>query len=81
MLRYAYHHGVKTLFLENPEVLGYLKMLWVRKGERRSNNYNYRVQVFRNRMVERIAVKAPLYAINVGYVNPRGTQAQEITAK
>ena len=32
MLRYAYHHGVKVLFLENPETLGYLKKLWVRKG-------------------------------------------------
>ena len=41
-LKYAYHHGVKTLFLENPEVLGYLKTLWVRRGKRRNNNYNYK---------------------------------------
>ncbi len=27
ILRYAYHHGVKTLFLENPNVLGKLKLL------------------------------------------------------
>jgi len=27
MLKYAYHHGVKMLFLENPEVLGKLKLL------------------------------------------------------
>jgi len=73
MLKYAYRHGVKTLFLENPEVLGYLKTLWVRKGERRSNNYNYRVQIFRNGIVERITVKAPLYSIGVEYVNPKGT--------
>ena len=73
MLRYAYYHGVKTLFLENPEVLGYLKTLWVKRGERGNRNYNYKVQMFRNRIVERIAVKAPLYAINIGYVDPRGT--------
>ncbi|RLE84507.1 MAG: hypothetical protein DRJ96_07325 [Thermoprotei archaeon] len=77
MLRYAYHHGVKVLFLENPETLGYLKTLWVRKGERRSNNYNYRVQVFRNRVVERIALKASLYSIGVKYVDPRGTTRSE----
>ena len=27
MLHYAYHHGVKTLFLEDPEVLGRLRLL------------------------------------------------------
>jgi len=73
MLRYAYHHRVKVLFLENPETLGYLKTLWIKKGERRSNNYNYRVQIFRNRIIERITMKAPLYAINIEYVDPKGT--------
>jgi len=73
MFKYAYHHGVKTFYLENPETLGYLKTLWIKKGERRNNNYNYRVQIFRNRIVERIAMKAPLYAINIEYVDPRGT--------
>jgi len=73
MLRYAYSHGVKTLFLENPDVLGYLKTLWIKKGERKSNNYNYRVQIFRSRIAERIALKAPLYSIEVKYVDPKGT--------
>ena len=77
MLKYAFHHGVETLFLENPEALGYLKTLWIRRGERKSNNYNYRVQVFRTRLVERIAMKAPLYAIDVKYVSPRGTTSSE----
>jgi len=77
MLRYAYSHGVKTLFLENPEVLGYLKTLWIKKGERKSNNYNYRVQIFRSRIAERIAMKAPLYSIEVEYVNPKGTTKSE----
>lgn len=27
MLRYAYHHGVRTLFLESPDILGKLRLL------------------------------------------------------
>ena len=73
MLRYAYHHGVKTLFLEDPEVLGRLRLMWIRNGKRLHRNYNWKVSVFRSRVIEMIATKAPLYAINVGYVNPKGT--------
>lgn len=62
MLRYAYHHGVKTLFLENPDVLGRLRLLWIRSGRRMHRNYDWRVSVFRSSVVEVIAVKAPLYA-------------------
>ncbi len=78
MLRYAYNHGVKTLFLENPETLGYLKTLWIKRGKRSNGNYNYRVQIFRSRVVERIAIKAPLYSINIEYVGPRGTTHSKI---
>ena len=73
MLKYAYHHGVKTLFLENPEILGKLKLLWIKNGRRLHRNYNWRVSVFRSGVIEMIAMKAPLYSINVKYVNPRGT--------
>jgi len=73
MLDYAYHHGVKTLFLENPEILGRLRLMWVRNGDRRHENYNYKVSVFRSTIIEKIALKAPLYSIRAGYVNPRGT--------
>jgi len=73
MLNYAYNHGVKTLFLENPEVLGRLKLMWVRGGDRKHENYNYKVSVFRSSIIERVTLKAPLYSIKVGYVNPRGT--------
>jgi hypothetical protein len=73
LLDYAYHHGVKTLFLENPEVLGKLKLVWVRNGSKKHENYNYKVSVFRSTIIERIALKAPLYSIKVSYVNPRGT--------
>ena len=73
MLRYAYHHGVKALFLENPEVLGKLKLLWVRVDDRSHENYNYRVSVFRSSVIEMIALKAPLYGVEVKYVDPKGT--------
>jgi len=77
VLKYAHHHGVKALFLENPGVLGHLKTLWIERGERKSSNYNYRVQIFRSRIVERITMKAPLYSIEVKYVNPKSTTSSE----
>jgi len=73
LLDYAYRHGVKTLFLENPEVLGRLKLAWVRGGDRKHENYNYKVSVFRSSIIEKIVLKAPLYSIKVSYVSPRGT--------
>jgi len=73
MLEYAYHHGVKVIFLENPEVLGKLKLLWARSNDRRHENYNYRVSVFRSSIIDMIALKAPLYGIEVKYVDPKGT--------
>ena len=73
MLNYAYHHGVKTLFLENPDVLGRLRLMWVRSGDRKHENYNYKVMTFRSTIIEKIALKAPLYSIETKYVNPKGT--------
>jgi hypothetical protein len=73
LLDYAYNNGVRILLLENPEVLGRLKLVWVRGGDRRHENYNHKVSVFRNSIIERIAMKAPLYSINIKYVNPKGT--------
>ncbi len=63
MLRYACHHGVKTLFLENPEVLGRLRLAWIRNGKRLYRNYNWKVSIFRSSIIDMIAVKAPLYTI------------------
>ena len=73
MLKYAYHHGVKTLFLENPEVLGKLKLLWIRNDKKLHRNYNWKVTTFRSSIIEMITMKAPLYSIKVKYVDPRGT--------
>jgi len=73
MLNYAYHHGVKVLLLENLEILGRLRLMWIRNGDRKHENYDYKVSVFRSSIIERIAMKAPLYSIETKYVNPRGT--------
>ncbi len=73
MLRYTYHHGVGTIFLEDPEALGRLRLLWIRNGRRLHRNYNWKVSVFRSSVIEMIALKAPLYSIGVKYVDPRGT--------
>ncbi len=73
ILSYAYHHGVKTLFLENPEVLGKLRLAWIRNGKRLHKNYNWKIGIFRNSIIEMTTMKAPLYAINIKYVDPRGT--------
>jgi hypothetical protein len=73
LLDYAYRHGVKTLFLENPEILGRLRLMWIRSGDRKHENYNHKVSVFRSSIIEKIAMKAPLYSIETKYVNPKGT--------
>jgi len=77
MLSYAYHHNVKTLFLESPEVLGKLKLLWARSGDRRRESYNYRVSIFRSSVIAMIALKTPLYGIITKYVDPKGTTSSE----
>jgi hypothetical protein len=61
------------LFLENPEVLGKLKLLWVRSGNRGHENYNYKRSIFRSSIIEMVALKEPLYSIEAKYVDPKGT--------
>jgi hypothetical protein len=72
-LNYAYHHGVRILLLENPEILGKLRLMWIKNGDRKHENYNHKVSIFRSTIIERVALKAPLYSIETKYVNPRGT--------
>jgi len=40
-------------------------------------NYNHKVTTFRSSIIERIALKAPLYSIRAGYVSPMGTTNSE----
>jgi len=73
MLDYAYNHGVSLVALENPKVIGYLRYYWIKNGDRKSRNYNYRKSIFRNKIIEAVTYKAPLYSLKTIYVNPRGT--------
>jgi len=77
LLNYARNNGVSVLYLENPGVIGRLRLMWVRNGDRGHENYNYKVSAFRSTIIEEIAMKAPLYSISVGYVNPRGTTSSK----
>ncbi|RLE63142.1 MAG: hypothetical protein DRJ47_09790, partial [Thermoprotei archaeon] len=76
---------VKALFLENSDVVGKLRLLWIRNGKRLHRNYNWRVSVFRNSIIEMITMKAPLYSIEAEYVDPKGTthsgKHDEVTRK
>ena len=73
MLKYAYHHGVSKICLENLSVLGKLKLLWIKNGRRFNENYNYAVQTFRSRVIEMIRMKAPLYGMKTSYIDPANT--------
>jgi len=76
-LENAYSHGASVIAVENPEVIGYLRYYWIENGDRKSENYNYKVSIFRNSIIERIMWKAPLYGLQAVPVNPRGTTHSE----
>ena len=76
-LKNAYSHGASVIAVENPEVIGYLRYYWIKNGDRRSRNYNYKVSIFRNNIIERIIWKAPLYGLQATTVNPKGTTHSE----
>lgn len=77
VLKHAYHHGASVVAVENPEIVGYLRYYWIRNGDRGLKNYNYRVSMFRNSIIERLIWKAPLYALHVVPVDPRGTTSSK----
>jgi len=54
-------------------ILNTLSTNWIRNGERKAKNYNYRVLIFRNSIIERIIWKSPLYGLEVIPVTPKGT--------
>ena len=76
LLKWLYSQGVSVIGLENPEVIGYLRYYWIRNGERRERKWNWRVSMFRNTIIERIAWKTPLYSMKTVYVNPRNTSKE-----
>ena len=77
VLENAYSHGASVVAVENPEVIGYLRYYWIKNGDRGTRNYNYKVSVFRNSIIERLIWKAPLYGLRAILVNPKGTTRSE----
>ncbi len=73
MLKWLYHCGISTIVLENPKVIGYLRYYWIKNGERRGSKWNWKVSMFRNRLIQYISWKAILYGIDIRYVSPKGT--------
>ncbi len=77
VLKNAYSHGASIIAVENPEIIGYLRYYWTKNGGRGSRNYNYRVSIFRNTIIEKILWKIPLYGLRAIPVNPKGTTHSE----
>lgn len=73
MLDYAYNNGVFTIVLESSSILGQLKLIWIKSNNRRGKDYNYKVSIFSNDIIEFIKRKAPLYAIRIIEVSPGRT--------
>jgi len=67
LLKFAYHHGVSTLALENPEVIGWLRLAWVKNGKRLHRNYNWKVTIFRNRIIEMVSMKGSGFIVTSKY--------------
>ena len=72
MLRYAYRHGALTIALENSEIICGLRFFWIKNGKRLHENYNWKVNILRSRIIGKIAMKTPIYGLHVKYVNPKG---------
>ena len=64
ILENAHSHGASVLAVENPEVIGYLRYCWIHSGSRGSGNYNYRVSIPRNSIIE-TNLKAPLHGLKL----------------
>jgi len=73
VLKYAYHHGVSIIVFEDPEVLGSLKLRWVKGGDRKNSSYNRRVSIFKSSIIEEFVLHIPEYGIKAFYVNPAYT--------
>jgi len=76
-LKYAYYHGVSVVAIEDPEVIGLLRYLWLRNKDRKHRNWNWKVGTFRSSYIKEIARKAELYGMKVISVDPKGTSNSE----
>ena len=74
VLRYAYYHGASIIVLEDPEVLGRLKLKWIRdNSDRGGSRFNRKVSMFKSSLIEDIVLHAPEYGLKAYYVDPAYT--------
>jgi len=73
VLSYAINHGCSVLMLENPKILGYMRWVWIKRGERRSKLWNRRVSLFTTEIDERISWHTPQYGLRIYYADPSYT--------
>ncbi len=69
VLRYAYYHGASAIVLEDPGILGYLKIKWARSNERKSDRYNRRVSIFKPSIIEEFVLHGSEYGLETFFVN------------
>ena len=73
ILREFLRYGKFVTSIEDPEVIGFLKLKWVKVGDRKSNEYNFKISTFASwviEFIEKICQKLGIYTIRV---NPGGT--------
>lgn len=81
-LKYAHYHSVSTIVLEDPEILGYLKLRWIRSSKRKNSRYNRRVSVFKSSIIDEFILHASEYGLSPYYVDPAYTsKLAELAAK
>ncbi len=69
----AEEYGEFIVSLENPEVLGMLKLRWISMGKRANSDYNYKVARFSSSLTEAILDTAWKLGVRTVKVNPKGT--------
>ena len=71
----ALRYGEFRVAVENPEILGLLKLRWIILGRRISSDYNYRITRFTSSLTETILDTAQKLGIKTVTVNPKGTSS------
>ncbi len=77
LINFQERFGKYIVAVEKPEVIGFLKLKWIKIGDRKSNKYNFKVSTFASwiiEFIEKTCQKLDIYTIKV---NPKGTSSGE----
>jgi len=73
----AERYGAFIVAVEDPDVLGFLKLRWVVLGKRLSEDYNYKVARFSSSLADLVLDVAVKLGIRIARIDPRGTTHSE----